>query len=581
MRRLCFGAVLLCLVAGAYSQVITCNDVSFVLGQTTITLGGNLSISRNDEHFCSYTNIRYATPPIGDLRFHDPVALPSRFPAGLQAQLPEAYGPYICVQEFHTGIVGDEDCLVLNVFTKRTSANAGQVNLPVMVWIHGGMFKTGSANSGFHDPQYLLSQNIIVVTINYRLNVFGFLSFDNPQFGIPGNAGLKDQVLALRWIRENIRHFGGNPEQITLFGQGAGATSAHFHVLSPMSSGLFHRVILQSGTALNPTVGGLRDNGVMIARELSLNATNVERMLETLRTMSAEHLYFVQNRLLTDEPMAFGSIFGPVIERNITQQFLADDPFDLISRGEYNDVPMMIGYNDAEGIAFHLMLPTDLTLIVQNHLAITQANRLATVRQQIQNFYFPTLNMTNNETGRIYMFTDAWFGFPAVRTAALHAGASATNIYLYRFSGDTALNVFKRNSIWTRDFIGASHEDDIGYLFHTSLTPEIIPNTLEYSAIDRMITIWTSFAISPQAVPGDNTVNFVWTPIGPPTPNTSAIINYAAISTLVTAMSENPDRHRIDFWTDIYDRHFRRSSATIAKGFIILTLTLSLFNLVV
>lgn len=119
-----------------------------------------------------------------------------------------------------------------------------------MFWIHGGGFQFGSGNSFLYGPDYLIDEGVVLVTINYRLGALGFLSADVPE--APGNAGLKDQVLALKWVKDNIKEFGGNPDKVTIFGQSAGAASVHYLMLSPMAKGLFHGAIAQSGVALNP-----------------------------------------------------------------------------------------------------------------------------------------------------------------------------------------------------------------------------------------------------------------------------------------------------------------------------------------
>ena len=142
--------------------------------------------------------------------------------------------------------VQDEDCLYLNVHVPEGS---GEDPLPVMVWIYGGAFNSGA---GFwYGPGYFMSHNIIVVTFNYRLGPLGFLSFANDES--PGNAGLWDQLAALRWVQTNIAAFGGDPGRVTLAGESAGSFSATYHMLSDHSAGLFHRVIAQSGAgALAP-----------------------------------------------------------------------------------------------------------------------------------------------------------------------------------------------------------------------------------------------------------------------------------------------------------------------------------------
>jgi len=120
-----------------------------------------------------------------------------------------------------------------------------------MVWIYGGGFIRGSADQKKYGPDYLIAEDVILVSFNYRVGAFGFLMIDDPKYKISGNAGLKDQCLALKWIKANIERFGGDSQNITLFGQSAGSVSVNYHMVSPMSEGLFHKAILMSGTVFN------------------------------------------------------------------------------------------------------------------------------------------------------------------------------------------------------------------------------------------------------------------------------------------------------------------------------------------
>lgn len=156
------------------------------------------------------------------------------------------HGP-ICYQTdniFNFSTSGSEDCLYLNVYTPSILP---LILLPVMIFIHGGSFKSGSGNEEIYGPDFLVKNEVILVTINYRLGVFGFLSLQSKN--IPGNAGMKDQVAALKWVKSNIENFGGDPNNITIFGESAGAASVSFHLISPLTKGLFKRAIIQSGSA--------------------------------------------------------------------------------------------------------------------------------------------------------------------------------------------------------------------------------------------------------------------------------------------------------------------------------------------
>ncbi|XP_026480239.1 cholinesterase-like [Ctenocephalides felis] len=142
----------------------------------------------------------------------------------------------MCVQR-----EGKEDCLYLNIYTPmlNSSVNNNNKTYPVMFWIHGGSFHSGSGTYNLYGPDYLVHEDVILVTFNYRLGVFGFLSAS--EWGIYGNMGLKDQLLALQWVNENIGHFKGNKSSITLFGESAGAASVHYLMMSNLTKGLYQR----------------------------------------------------------------------------------------------------------------------------------------------------------------------------------------------------------------------------------------------------------------------------------------------------------------------------------------------------
>lgn len=159
--------------------------------------------------------------------------------------------------------VGQEDCLFVNVFSPDI---APAKPLPVIIAIHGGAFHAGSGD--WLGPEFLLDEDIILVTFNYRIGAFGFLSLGNAEYS--GNNGLKDQLLALKWVNRNIQQFGGDASKITLYGHSAGACAAHFHLLSSQSKGLFQRVILGSGSALHKWAFNSRGNNIDEVKQLLL-----------------------------------------------------------------------------------------------------------------------------------------------------------------------------------------------------------------------------------------------------------------------------------------------------------------------
>lgn len=163
-----------------------------------------------------------------------------------------------------------------------------------MVYIHGGQFLRGSNNVG---PDYLLKEDIVLVSINYRLGLLGFLVLNDTSLNVPGNAGLKDQILALKWVKKNIKAFNGDPARITIFGISAGAVSIDFILLSPLAKNLFHGAIIQSGSVVNPWAIGTFDP-VDFCRYLGQNNLSEKEIFELLINLPAEQMIYEQDKYL-------------------------------------------------------------------------------------------------------------------------------------------------------------------------------------------------------------------------------------------------------------------------------------------
>ncbi|KRT81774.1 hydrolase, partial [Oryctes borbonicus] len=196
--------------------------------------------TRLGKSFYAFTSIRYAEAPINNLRFQPPVPV-DKWDDIYDATKP---GP-VCPQPNNQN--SSEDCLMLNVYTNELPTNGKEVCKPVMVFFHPGGFYGYTGAIYMFGPQYLLDEEIVLVTANYRLGSLGFLSTGTKE--APGNNGFKDQVIVLKWIHDHIKAFGGNPEMVTISGYSAGARSTSLHLVSPMSRGLFHRAIVMSASA--------------------------------------------------------------------------------------------------------------------------------------------------------------------------------------------------------------------------------------------------------------------------------------------------------------------------------------------
>lgn len=238
--------------------------------------GQKLSCGKSCKYY-SFRGIPYAKPPIGKLRFRAPLPHP-----GWTGILNATEHGKNCPSDFILGGINfGENCLTLNVYTKSLTNQ-----LPVMMYIHGGAFFSGSGNKLIYGPDYFVDENVIIVTINYRLGALGFLStFDN---NAPGNYGLKDAVLALKWIRNNIERFGGDPENVTIFGESAGGAFVHYLMLSPAARGLYVRAISQSGSALCPWAfqPKPKSSTYRLAKRLGLKWNNNTDLISQLRQVN-------------------------------------------------------------------------------------------------------------------------------------------------------------------------------------------------------------------------------------------------------------------------------------------------------
>ncbi|XP_060517220.1 carboxylic ester hydrolase-like [Cylas formicarius] len=221
-----------------------------------------------------------------------------------------------------------------------------QKKLPVMFWIYGGAFTTGCSSDSYMDPYALVSEDVIVVTFNYRLGPYGFLSTNDSV--ILSNAGLKDQLLAMKWTQKNIEFFGGDPEKVTIFGESAGGMSVGAHIANKKSAGLYRAAICQSGCSLTTLAATSESNPKQVAYDIarSINpfiSQNSEEIRDFLQSQPAD----VLTRAFNANPQA-----GPVIEVEDENAYVTDLQFGLIESGNFNQVPLIIGTTSAESLMF-------------------------------------------------------------------------------------------------------------------------------------------------------------------------------------------------------------------------------------
>lgn len=317
-----------------------------MVGDTVEVASGRLAGAHSaDGSMHVFRGIPYAAPPIGELRWRPP--RPPESWSGVRPAV--AFAP-VCMQtrppegsfyqqEFYPDAEPtSEDCLYLNVWTAATRRDEER---PVMLWVHGGGFTEGSGSLPSFDGAALARRGVVVVTFNYRLGVFGLLAHPELTAEVPyhtsGNYGLLDHVAVLEWIRRNIAAFGGDPENVTMFGQSSGADDVNVLMASPLAAGLFHRAILQSGSAFafgrKPRLEELEARGAAFADSVA------DGTIDSLRALSADSLL--------ELAAGFGFSVG------VDGRLLPDYVDRVFARGEQHDVPLLAGSTADEGTTLY------------------------------------------------------------------------------------------------------------------------------------------------------------------------------------------------------------------------------------
>ncbi|KAJ3619367.1 hypothetical protein MTP99_005055 [Tenebrio molitor] len=514
-------------------------------------LRGSTGVNIRGETFFKFQGIPYAKPPLGDLRFKSPQPpepWTGIFDASKEGDIcysRDMYRPEI--------ISGSENCLVLNVYTK-TILDEKKKNLrPVLFWIHGGGFVFGSGSEDLYAPDYLITEDVVMVTINYRLGILGFLQLEDPSLGVPGNAGMKDMVMALKWVQKNIDKFGGDPNNVTIFGESAGGAAIHLLLLSPMSKGLFHKAIAQSGCVLNPWVQAT-PGLTRIAKDLNLETSDEKSILRFLMKNSVEELYEVQNKIRNNIGASELRPFGVVVEKNSNEPaFLRDEPVTLLAEKKFHQVPFMIGFTSSEGMCFEVFKdpnnpdrPTIEDLIpwgLGYEPGTAESQALAT---KIKKFYFGDEEPSQKNISKRYdLMTDVMFLDGIYNTVLNQYYVSKAPTYLYQVSIETELNFFKK--ITKATVPGVSHCDDLGYLFKHFASPKIEPGSIEEKSVTRFVKLWTNFAKYGNPTPdkNDSVLDVVWKPV------TGKELDYLDIGKDLVART-NPYFERLNFWKEIY-----------------------------
>lgn len=465
----------------------------------------------------------------------------------------------ICPQVRSSKYDGDEDCLFLNVYSRDLKGNR-----TVMLWIHGGSFSGGSGNSGRFGPEFLLDEDIVLVTINYRLGALGFLTTNDRS--APGNYGMKDMVEALKWVKRNIAAFGGDPENVTIFGESAGSVAVHFLVLSRMASGLFQKAIIQSGVALNMwgfATTPYRWTDFVAGRVNITNTLNTAELVSQLRLRTAEDIA----RATPDEfidydiPRGWSHIpFVPSLDPSDSLEpiFLHDTPRRIIESGDYNRVPLIIGYLDAESLIHLFEQDLDkntFPTINENPASIippfwnvpVPSVAADTIVADFSEKYFNGQPLSDNFRHEYtVLVTDHHFILESDEAVRLHSETMNEPVYYYVFTFVGELNLVKiANGLSA--FPGAVHADDLNYLFSQPGLPVLQATNPAAITRRRFLRMWANFAKygNPTAIL-DSDVSVNWEPV-------NGYQEYLEIGNeLVPGIL--PTYDRVSVWNDLRER---------------------------
>nr|XP_056722773.1 cholinesterase-like [Euleptes europaea] len=449
----------------------------------------------------AYLGIPYAEPPVGKLRFQKPVPH-KRWWHILQATNFGNSCPQILRsgnpddEIFNANTPRSEDCLFLNVWVPNPRPSKPAA---VLVWIYGGAFYVGTTSLIIYDGAFLAAtENVIVVSMNYRLGALGFLSLPP---AAPGNMGLLDQQLALRWVRKNAVAFGGDPTRITIFGESAGGASVNYHLLSPGSQPLFDRAVLQSGTAVTPWAW-------VSPEEAKRRAVALAQLMGCAEDESSAIVKCLQEKEMEEFQTYMFSVVDPKIVLNFPfipttdGDFLPDDPQKLVESRRFQSKPIMIGTTSDEASIF--IFDTALSLCTSKECLLTREKLLEGLKMSVRNATDDFIQAiawryskaeaegpSRYRSALSQAVGDYFFVCPA-NEVATETARTGSPVYAYTFTHRSI------GSVWP-EWMGSIHGSEVPYVFGT-LT--LIPGTnethteAELALIPRVMRYWAEFARS-------------------------------------------------------------------------------------
>merc|ERR1711988_1104458 len=535
--------------------------VSAVQGEdVTVNLSkGKLQGARLDydfgQYYYAFKGIPYARPPVKELRFKAPVEV-GHWPDTLDVTEDGSLCPQFDIS--HNEPIGDEDCLTLNVYTPKMDSK----KRAVMVYFHGGAYIMGGGASFFFGPGYLLEQNVVLVTFNYRLGPLGFLSTDDK--AAAGNQGLLDQIMVLKWVKANIEKFGGDPNKVTLFGEDSGAASVTLLAMSPHANGLFHGAIALSGNALcdqymqsNP-----HEAAVELANRLECSSEKGEDIVNCLSRQTQQDIIKAGNSMF--QFFSFPRWFAP----NVDGDVIPDTPENLLIQGKFAKVPFVVGQTKDEGAFFYRLtlnsfnngqyddnfidhkLPRILPVISNYN------SKLYPITRQVRKKYFVNVDLENEDEFRpkfVDFLTDLMYTRCTDRFAKILANHSVpTYQYLFDYRGQYSIVNLQGEQV----DMGVAHGDDLQYIFS-----DIWGDDLSMSPTDTKFSrnifapLLTNFAKTSVPTPTiTDALNVAWTPLAPNKNRVFKINDKVSVE-------EDYKQDILKFWTNDIPKLFKKKAA--------------------
>lgn len=434
----------------------------------TISVTGGTIHGTNENGVHVFKGVPFATPPVGELRFAPPQPL-----IPWEGILDCSTFKNMPVQTQHIdGLTYGEDCLYLNIWTPSDTKNK---KLPVFVFIHGGAFATGGANMDLYDGTRFAKEGVIQVNLSYRLNALGFLASTEMEekYGYLGNSGILDQIAGLKWIHDNIEQFGGDPQNVTICGESAGAFSVSNLIMSPLAEGLFQKAIMESGNLLGqpivaPLASGDAEQAIATTKKF-MESVGAETIHE-LQKVDAETLS-AASAFSTDVTSPSVTNFWPVFDGKV----LPKDPYKALLSGNYNKVDIIAGFNTDEGSIF---IPQGIDEeTYKNYVSVIFGNQADKVLER-----FP-VNAENTPTdrARYVILNGLRFGSDVFADEMIQHGQKA---YLYQFDYHVPALV--------ESGLGVMHGLELYFVFDTFPLTNVLPDNM-VTSIDDVHCRWLNF----------------------------------------------------------------------------------------